>query len=373
MTGLRRRRWRVSTAPFVTVLAIVACDIAPDPAEPLAGIALDVAFDTDTVIVLEESPEDSIAVPGIFQERANGGFLLSDGQLPKVRSYDEHGRLEAAFGRFGVGPFEFQGIDGLAETGSGRVAVLDSRQTRLTWLTGELLADTTVSLPGIPWRAKAIGDDLLLDMRLGGVSGGADDLSRFHRRPLMLHRLRENEVVWSSYTWPFLPAERPYWNSIARFSFDVAGDSIYMAFSLRYPVAILHATGDSIGEFGVPPPTFEPVPVFESGAFGPGGYGTQIPELLGGRSTISHIAVVGSYLAVVHGRFRSPRSGGAFGAYHASLDIYDRDTGRKLYEGVPLPENSRVLGGGRHLYLLQDTRFPPWRIVRLSLREESPG
>ena len=367
MTARSRRAWMRPASSFVAVLTVVACGTELRPAPPAVGVALDDVFDV-AVIALEESPEDSIATPGLFAERAAGGFLLSDGQLPRVRSYDERGRIEAAFGRFGEGPFEFQSVDGLAETASGRVAVLDGRQARLTWLTGGLLADTTVSLPGVPSGLRTIGDDLLMKMRLASESGEVDSRARFHLRPLVLHRLTEHRVEWSSYTWPFLPAERPYWNSMARFSFDVAGDSIYMAFSLRYPVAILNTAGDSIGEIGVPPGTFEPVPVFERGAFSPAAFATQLSDLLGGRSTISHIAVVDSHLVVVHGRFRYPESGGPFGSYHSSLDIYDRHTGRKLYEEVPLPEDSRVLGGGRHLYLLQNSSFPPWRIAKLSVR-----
>ena len=372
MTVSNRRAWGLPAPSFVTALAIVACEAEPRPAPTMAGVTLDDVFDV-AVIALEESPQDSIATPGLFAERAAGGFLLSDGQLPRVRSYDAQGRLEAAFGRFGEGPFEFQSVDGLAETASGRVAVLDGRQARLTWLTRGLLEDTTVSLPGVASDLRSIGNDLLMEMRLASESGEADSRARFYRRPSVLHRLTEHRVEWSSYTRPFLPAERPYWNSMARFSFDVAGDSIYMAFSLRYPVAILNTAGDSIGEIGVPPGTFEQVPVFERGAFSPAAFTTQVSELLGGRSTISHIAVVDSHLVVVHGRFGYPQSGGPFGAYHSSLDIYDRHTGHKLYEDVPLPEDSRVLGGGRHLYLLQNSSFPPWRIAKLSLRAEKPS
>ena len=306
------------TAVFIlALLAGAACTAAPDSEHRAVRGSLDEVFRTDAVITLGEDPRDSIATPGLLAERANGGFLLSDGQLPRIRSYDEDGRLEAAFGRFGEGPFEFQGINGLAETASGAVAVLDARQARLTYLTGNLDPDTTVQLPGVP-------------------------------------------------------LERPYWASMVRFSFDVAGDSIYMTSSLRYPIAILSAAGDSIGEIGVPSATFEPVPVFEQGAFNPGAYVTQMPQLLGGRSTISHIAVVGPRLVVVHGRYETPGSGERFGSYHASLDVYDRHTGGKLYEDVPLPEHSRVLRGGRHLHLLKDRRFPPWRIAKLSFLEANP-
>ena len=56
-----------------------------------------------------------------------------------------------------------------------------------------------------------------------------------------------------------------------------------------------------------------------------------------------------------------------FRVLHTSLEIYDRHAGTKLYEDVPLPDGSRVLGGGRFLYLLLDRDFPPWRIAKLRL------
>ena len=322
------------------------------------------------MITLGEDPQDSIATPGIFKERADGGFLLSDGQLSRIRSYHEDGGLNAAFGRFGEGPFEFQRINGLAETASGEVAVLDSRSNRLTYLTAGLRPDTVVRMPGIPRHIESLGEDLLLFMP---VREQPEGVSRFFERPLLLQRWTADGSAWSAYRSPYLPIERPYWNSLSGFSFAVAGDSIYAAFSFRYPVAILNAAGDSVGEIGVPSATFDPIPVFEPGAFNPGAYPTQMRELLGGRSTIACIAVVGPRLVVVQGRYGSAGPGGRFGSYQASLDIYDRHTGRKLYEEVPLPENSRVLGGGRQLYVLLDTRFPPWRVARLSFLQGNPG
>ena len=360
----------VRLTPFLTLLASAACAVAPDSERGAARVALDEVFDTGVVTTLSEDPQDSIATLGFFAERVNGGFLVSDGQLPRIRSYHEDGRLEAAFGRFGEGPFEFQGINGLAETTSGRVAVIDSRHNRLTYLTGDLVPDTMVQLPGVPSGLEPMGHDLLMGLRL--ATEGTQGVSRFFQRPRLLHRLTDNKVAWSAYIYPFVPIERPYWASLVRFSFEVAGDSIYMASSLRYPVAILNTAGDSIGEIGVPPPTFQPVPVLDRGALAPNN-AARIPDLLGGRSTISHIAVVGSHLVVVHGRFGSQGSEGPFGSYHSSFDIYDRHTGHKLYEDLAVPENSRILGGGRHLYLLQDTRFPPWRIAKLSFREQDPG
>ena len=52
---------------------------------------------------------------GTFLERRAGGFVIADRLLPRIRSYGEDGRLEAAFGRFGDGPFEFRQVSSLAK------------------------------------------------------------------------------------------------------------------------------------------------------------------------------------------------------------------------------------------------------------------
>lgn len=326
--------------------------------------ALDEVFATEAVVTLGEDPQDSISVPGIWKERRRGGFLLSDGHLPRVRSYDEDGRLEAAFGRFGRGPFEFQRIGGVTETPEGRVVLADGRQAGPTYLTSDLLPDTLVSVPGVPQRVESLGDDLLVGMTL--LSERTEDASRFFRQPLLLHRVKGQSVVWSAHRLPFVPVERPYWMSMIGFPFAVGGDSIYVASSLRYPVAILNAEGDSVGEIGAPPGTFKPVPVFEPGALAPGQYSTGSSNALAGYHRIARIDVVDSHLILTHGQYDSARF---LRSRHSTVDIYDRHGGVKLYEDVSLPERSRILGGGRYAYLLLDTDFPPWRVAKLQFRD----
>ncbi len=163
----------------------------------------------------------------------------------------------------------------------------DGGQAGLTYLTSDLRPDTLVSLPGVPRRVESLGDDLLVRMNL--LTEWTEDASRFFRQPLLLHRVKRQSVVWSAHSLPFVPVERPYWMSIIGFPFAVAGDSIYLASSLRYPMAILNAEGDSVGELGAPPGTFKPVPVFEQGALVPGQYSTGSSNALAGYHTIARI------------------------------------------------------------------------------------
>lgn len=100
----------------------------------------------------------------------------------------------------------------------------------------------------------------------------------------------------------------------------------------------------------------------------PGQYSTGSSNALAGYHTISRIDAVGSHLIITHGRYDSLRF---LRSLHSTVDIYDRQAGVKLYEDVPLPERSRILGGGRYLYMLLDTDFPPWRVAKLQFRDRA--
>jgi len=67
-------------------------------------------FELVEVIELGEDPSDSIAAVGEFVERRDGGFIIGDRYLPRVRTYRADGSLQAGFGRFGDGPWEFRRI-----------------------------------------------------------------------------------------------------------------------------------------------------------------------------------------------------------------------------------------------------------------------
>ena len=284
-------------------LMVASCEESRVRSPPAGQATLDDVF-SEVVLELGEDTTDSIAEIGAFAERANGGFLIADRLLPRVRSYAEDGRLEAAFGRFGEGPFEFRRIDGVAEGPSGHVVVVDRRTQ-----------------------------------------------------------------AWSSYQFPFVQVERPYWGSYVRFPMAVAGDSIFVMSSLRYPVSILNGSGDTVGTMGVPSESFRPIPVLERGAFSDPRDYTTLSDFFASFDVIDRVDVVGSHLVLTQARFDHTRPT-RLRPLHFSLEVYDRHTGAKLYGDVPLPAGSRVLGGGRFLYLLMDRDFPPWRIAKLRLRKD---
>ena len=116
-------------------------------------------------------------------------------------------------------------------------------------------------------------------------------------------------------------------------------------------------------------PSFRPIRVLESGALANlASYGTTLPELLASFDVVDRIDAVGSRLVLTQGRYNPERPIPPLEVLHSLLEVYDRHTGTRLYEDVPLPDGSRVLGGGRFLYLLLDMHAPPWRIAKLRFR-----
>ena len=343
-------------------LALLAgCESGQVPPEAPGDAEIDDVFAFSGIVELDEDPADSIAQPGAFVERQGGGFVLADRLLPRIRTYGDDGRLEAAFGRFGTrDPWSFRRVIGVAETATGGI-VSPGHGKSLVYLTGALERDTIVEVSGADETRDvvAFGPDLLLEMSEEGWTPLGDE-----RLPLF-HRLVGNQVEWSRYGYPFVPSERPYWTSFVDFLAAVAGDSVFAITGVGYPAVVYNRAGDSVGTIGAPSPSFRPIPVLEPGALVDQSPGGDLAGFLASFDVIGRIDVVAdSYLVVTLGSLELP----LYTWLHASLDVYDRHTGTKLHEDVPLPEGSQVLGGGRFLYLLTDREGPPWRIAKLRLR-----
>ena len=124
-----------------------------------------------------------------------------------------------------------------------------------------------------------------------------------------------------------------------------------------------------MGTIGTPPPSFRRVPAIEAGAFATSSPGGQdFGDLLGSFDLVPRIdAVERDFLVFTLGRLDETKPYFPFRVLHTSVEVYDRHTGAKLFEDVPLPEGVKVLGGGRYLYLLQNPDIPPWRIAKYRL------
>ncbi len=192
------QRW-AGVLGLPALVLLTSCREQDTPPPPVRPASLEELFVVETVIDIGEDPADSIADIGVFLERRAGGFVIADKLLPRIRSYHQDGRLEAAFGRFGDGPFEFRQIRSLAETPSGKLVVAEPRKAALVYLTSALRPDTIVSVPGAPRHIVSFGPDLVV--RMDQLAGSGP--SRLVAKPLLVHRLTGGRVAWSAYRAPF--------------------------------------------------------------------------------------------------------------------------------------------------------------------------
>ena len=319
------------------------------------------------IIVLGEEPSDSIAEVGEFFERRDGGFVIGHRLLPRVRTYREDGSLEAAFGRFGDGPWEFRRILSVAEVADGRIAVTGAQNRALTYLTPDLTPHSMLLI-------EDFTSSMLLPFGPDLVFTGRDrDVDMVAEMDGIFHRLVGSAVTWSS--WNALAASKPYWNALGGVHGAVGGDSVYVMAGILYPATILSGAGDSVGAIGTPPPGFRRVPELEPGALaftsaeGPAVQtGNPMKRLIESFDLVTSMDIVdGDYLVFTVGKLDEARPWYPFRELDVSVEAYDRHTGRKLFENVPLPGGSKVLAGGRYLYVLLNPDIPPWRIAKYQL------
>ncbi len=348
--------------PIAMAVLLVSCE---EPQVTISAPPFEAVFELAEVIELGEDPADSIAEIGVFVERRGGGFIVSDRLLPRVRTYAEDGSLEAGFGRFGDGPWEFRQIDGVAEMRSGRIVVVNWRNPGLTYLTSELARDTIVPLDGyVVFDVLSFGPDLVLEAVGEGsfAQALADENGHYHGYV-------DGGVVWSNWRSPLM--DQPYWGGLTGGTKGVvtAGDSLFVMTALLYPATIIDASGDSVGTIGTPSSSFRRVPEIELGAyasFSP--QGQDFGDLVGTFDLVPRIDVVGSdHMVFTLGTLDEAMPHPPFRVLYTHLEVYDRHTGTKLFEDVPLPEGVKVLGGGRYLYVLQNPDIPPWRIAKYRL------
>ena len=346
---------------FALLVPVVSCEkrSVEVPSPPFEEV-----FALAEVIVLGEDPSDSIAEVGEFVERRDGGLVIADRLLPRVRSYREDGSLEAGFGRFGDGPMEFRRIRSVAETADGRIVVTGAQNGALTYLAPDLTPHSMLLL-------EEFTSSMLLPFGRDIVfTGRARDVDLVAQMDDIFHRLVGSAVTWSS--WNTLAASKPYWSALGGLHGAVGGDSVYVMAGLLYPATILNGAGDSVGTIGTPSPGFRRVPELEPGAFaftsaeGPAAQtGNTMKRLIESFDLVTSLDIVdGDYLVFTVGKLDSARPWFPFKQLDVSVEGYDRNTGEKLFANVQLPDGSKVLGGGRYLYVLLNPDIPPWRIAK---------
>ena len=351
----RPGRVRVAlVAAGAAAAALGGCD-APDPPVPaIASGPFHDVFDVVARTVLEEPAQDPMGDLGILVELSAGGFVLSDALRPRLRLYDQEGRLRAETGRYGAGPFEFRSIGGLAETGVGGIVVTDTRLGRVTLFGPDLAPDTIFAFRrGLRGYVSRIGDDFVFATAVRSRESG-----------LTYYSGADWTAGWTvAMPSPGSMAEYPYWGSVATTPVAVVGDELAVAYSLRYPILIRDRRGQLVDSLETPPPSFRPASVPEIGAFaGPGSAG-RMAAWLDSFDVIARLDVVADTLLVVtHGRLHDT-PGRAAVTIHERLDIYDLPGRRKIAEDVRLPPSSRVVGGGSALFVLATQPPRSWTVL----------
>lgn len=210
--------WMATVAGASQILALASCGRPP---QIVASPPFPEVFELAEVIELGEAPADSIAEVGVFVERQDGGFIIGDRRLPRVRTYAEDGSLQAAFGRFGDGPWELQRISSVAETASGQIVVSSPRNRWLTYLNSDLSPDTMVGIGGnAVLQMFPFGPDIVFY----GI-GPAGTIHDVAMQDGYLHRLVDGSVAWTNWTTPIFGM--PYWHGFGDVTGAVAGDSIF--------------------------------------------------------------------------------------------------------------------------------------------------
>ena len=166
------------------LVAVASCEKQPAgvPSPPFEEV-----FALAEIIELGEDPSDSIAEVGEFFERRGGGFVIGDRLLPRVRSYRKDGSLEAGFGRFGDGPWEFRRIRSVAEVADGRIVVTGAQNGALTYLAPDLTPDSMLLIEDyvprtlLPFGRDIVFSGLRTDIDVSEMDGNYHRLSS--RRP----------------------------------------------------------------------------------------------------------------------------------------------------------------------------------------------
>lgn len=364
---MQRMQGRWAIVATVTAAGVMAS--CQDEEAAIPSSSFEANFRLAEVIEIEDDPVDSIAEVGIFLERRAGGFVMSDRLRPRVRTYAEDGELEAAFGRFGDGPWEFRRIIGLAETATGGV-VVSAGDSRLTYLHADLTEDSLFTLDGhVFGRLVAFEDDVLFTGFTPENTAEPQSLG-VARQVGIFHRLADGQVVWSSWTTP--ARDKPYWSAMGSLATAAAGDSLFIMASLLYPATILNGAGDSVGTIGQPSSSFRRIPEIPAGYFafreGETPDPNRMRDLLASYDLALRIDVVADdYLVFTVGRPDETSRPPGLRFFHTHVEAYDRHTGAKLFEDVALPEGSKVVGGGRYLYVLLNADIPPWRVAKYRL------
>lgn len=299
-------------------------------------------------VALEEVADDPTVALTALTVSPGGDLYVVDGPAGRIRQFAPSGAAVATFGRPGDGPGELRQPMSLAlvgdsiyvvERGSPRVTVFLGDSTVRTW---RLPAQYGFWIDRVPDGFVAgLGTE---NERFAILAGDGTVRSRFG--------FRDPKVRDTPY-WVFFVAERA-----VRVRDEIIVSSSFRARLRRYSL-----TGDSIGTFGEPPPTWiEPTAPPAVQDLDPESRRDRIADWSRSFTVVTQLAVVDDSLIVVGYGHHEPSSSDPGSVVHETADVYAL-SGAKLHEGVPFPWP--IVAGGRVLYVIDAAPPAPWTISAL--------
>lgn len=360
-------------AGFLLVLTIaisstlLACRAESAPSALSVTNRFDSYFSETARLQLQDDSADLIGDVGSMIETLDGDLVASDPVKSRILRFDRFGRRKARFGHYGEGPFEFGTLGEIVEDGEGRVVVPDSKRSRVTILTRDLVPDTTFSLAPRP-----LGQVIVMGTRI--ILTTAAPTSAIPAGRAAQFSLMDDawQPVWNvTPPSPGTVHSHPYWDSYATTPAAASSKSLFVAYSLRYPIYRYNTVGRLVDSLVEPPRSFRQATLLRPGDFAGSDGVERATAWLATFDVISLLAVVGDTLLVVtHGVLRSS-STGIDGNAHHSVDVYRLPSGVRIAQDIPLPVGARVLCGGSALYVLTGQPPEPWIVARMAFR--SPG
>jgi hypothetical protein len=310
-------------------------------------------FSLERTIDLEERGDSVLSAIGTFREMASGGYLVGDRHIPWLRVYDRDGGIVRILGGQGDGPGEFRAVSGAVETPHG-IYVTDVDRGRVTRFSAiDCAVDTIFRVPGQPAVIDFTGSELLIHI-WGRASGNVLNLVNLDLASRVEFKPVDSLVI-----------KTPYWRSFSLVETAILGNTILAVDEFLYPIEVYDMDGRRLGEFGTPPPSWQPAPPVEYAAFAGPDMAERSAEWLAKFTVMDRIDVYrDSYVVVTHAR-NAPSATDLFGRDHYAIDVYDKQ-GRKLLEDIPVP--GEIVGAGDYLYAVVGSPPDPWKVGMFAIK-----
>lgn len=316
-----------------------------------------------TEVTLDE-PEPPIGRIGQAVGLSSGGFVLVDDFSRRLVLYSSQGTVEATAGGLGEGPSEFLSVSGLVPEPDGGVLVFDDRLSRVSSFGPQLRFDS-VSL----FWPRPVGESIRVGDRLLGIGAA-------RRRDVGIFSTWNVGERGDIYRLPVALdfSTIPYWSSFSTYFLAEGPNEVALvAASFGYPIYSLSPSG-VWNVWAAKPPEYFRLPVVpERGQFSTPTEQQRIPEWLSRFDVITGlVAFQDSLVAVGHGSIEYSVESGATRQITRAVDLYHKESGERLVDGLEVPAGARLLWGGPDgLRLLVGGPPDAWRL--LLLRTDTGG